>query len=174
MNLNIKEYLENERRGEDLMRTINDYEKCVKAIPTVKEIVKRFDGKVYNKKLDDALGDAFSYEDNGYRIGCHKNTYSPNIIEIYLYNNGSTTLARINLEEMPEGRRIDAIVWSAKLEEKKQHYSEKVKEIEECIPKVNEYRNRLNKLQDEALEIYNKIPSELHEAFYIGYPRLSC
>lgn len=174
MNLNIEEYLENEYRSQDLMRTINDYEKCVKAIPMVKEIVKRFDGKVYNKKLDDALGDAFNYEKNGYHIGCHKDTFNPHIINIYLYNNSSTTLARINMKKMPEGKRIDAAMWNAKLEENEKYYSGKVKEIEECIPKVNEYRNQLKKLQDEALEIYNKIPSELHKAFYIGYPRLSC
>lgn len=173
MDINIKEYLENERNREVLMRTINDYEKCVKAIPTVKEIVKRFDGKVYNKKLNDALGDAFNYEKNGYHIGCHKDTFDPHIIDIYLYNNGSTTLARINMKEMPEGKRIDAAMWNAKLEKNEKYYSKKVKEIEECIPKVNEYRNQLKKLQDAALDIYKKIPSELHEAFYIGYPRLN-
>jgi hypothetical protein len=168
--MDYKEYIHDARRGEELERTLSNYESIVKAIPEIKEVIKKFDKKMYNKKLNDELYNVFGHEKTGYSIGCHKNCYNKDLIEMYYYHHGSETLLTMRTDQLEDGKRIDAAVWNAKLDEKRNYYAKKIDEIKACLPKVLEYKNQLEQLQKAALTIYNAIPSELHEAFYVRRP----
>ena len=93
------------------------YRNGVAYIPTVTKILKDFDNKVYNCRLEKALKEATNN-----RVYCQRSEYS---LQIYTYPEGNyshhITLASVKAEDLPEGKRIPA----DKLIESSREYREK-------------------------------------------------
>lgn len=81
-----------------------DYRTAAGYIPAITKVIKDFDGKVYNCRLEKALRAA---TDN--KVSCEKTQYS---LTIYTYPTKNYSyrirLADIKAEDLPEGKRIPA------------------------------------------------------------------
>ena len=82
----------------------NAYRNAAGYINTVAQIIRQFDGKVYNCRLDKALKEATEG-----RVFCNRNQY---LFEIYTYPESHYSfhigLANIKAEDLTEGKRIPA------------------------------------------------------------------
>jgi hypothetical protein len=80
------------------------YRTATNLIPTITKVVKDFDGKVYNCRLEKALKEATNNE-----VFCSKNDYC---LEIYTYQRQGYSrrinLAYIKAEDLKDGKRIPA------------------------------------------------------------------
>ncbi len=141
------------------------YREATKYIPTITQIIKSFDGKVYNCRLEKALKEAT--ENN---VFCSKNDYC---LEIYTYQRHGYShrinLAYIKTEALKDGKRIPA---SEIIESMKIHREDLLRrafEIEseiENMPYVKEYIRQTK----EKLEAYcRSFNTELRDIYGIPY-----
>ena len=111
-------YGHREEAHKEARKRAADYRAAATLIPAVIKVLRTFDNKVYNCRLEKALKEATEN-----RVYCHKGDYT---MEIYTYPEGNyshhITLASVKAEDLPEGKRIPA----DKLIESTHHYREKI------------------------------------------------
>lgn len=139
-----------------------DYRTATDLIPTVNQILKDFDNKVYNCRLEKALKEATNN-----RVYCSKSEYS---LQIYTYPEGNyshhITLASVKAEDLPEGKRIPA----QKLIESSRSYREKylslaydieskIEQMEQALIYIEQTKNKLEtfcrSFNTDLRDIYN-------------------
>ena len=145
------------------LQRAEDYRQAAALIPTMNKVVKEFDGKVYNCRLDKALKAATNN-----RLHVEKR-YSTIAIYAHPQNNYShtITIADMNLEDMPDGKRIVAGKFKQSSNEYRAQLLRKAYEIEtatETMPQsiayIEESVSKINKF-------LNGIPMELRGIYNI-------
>lgn len=134
--------------------------------PAVRKVLYQFDGKVYNKRFDDAIREATNHKAYVYR-----NSYNRDWIDIYFNNPfgyGNCTLLSFKLSELPEGKRIDAYELSKKLNEKRESILKNAYAIESAIEEAPETLERLQNLIDLINQIVQPLPSEFVDAYSLS------
>ena len=121
-----------EERQNAAQSEINTLQAAVAVFPAVRNVLQSFDGKVFNKRLQTALQEATSQS-----IYCE---HRYNIIDIYIIVNiGSynrRTLAILNIEDMKDGKRINAEKAIASAAEYRSKHLKEAAHIQEVLPTI--------------------------------------
>lgn len=154
-----------EEANKEAHRRAEDYRKATEYIPTITKILKDFDNKVYNCRLEKALQEATNN-----RVYCHKSDYS---LEIYTYPEKGysfrVNLAYIKIEDLKEGKRIPA----DKLIESTHHYRETLLknayEIETGMEQMAQAKAYIEQTKNKLESFCRSFNSDLRDIYGLPY-----
>jgi len=142
-----------------------EYRTATNLIPIVIKILKDFDNKVYNCRLEKALKEATNN-----RVYCDRSQYS---LQIYTYPEGNyshhITLASVKAEDLPEGKRIPA----DKLIESTRSYREKylslAYDIESKIDQMAQVTAYIEQTKNKLEAFCRSFNTDLRDIYNIPY-----
>ena len=153
---------------EKVLMTISNYRDAAKMARAIIPVIKKFDNKVYNKRLQTALQD-----DTKKRIYCEKNNY---IFRIYIYDDTYTqiTLAHLTIKEaLTDEKRIRAEKITEKLNATYSDLLTQAYDLYNILPQVDLYKTQLEFYKAKIEKIVNNLPSEIKDNFDLNY-RVRC
>ena len=128
--------------------------------PVIAKVLRDFDGKVFNCRLEKALKDATNNN-----VYVHKRM---DWIEIYSFNRGAlTTLAQIRKDTMPDGKRICADDFIKDAQERRAALLKKAADIEQTAANMDMIAAQLDGLKKTYNAIVETIPYELRDMYGI-------
>jgi len=130
---------------------------------TVCDVVKQFDGKVFNCRLQNALQAA------GVRAWIEKRYKYLEISCFVKGISGDFTLAQIKLEDMPDGKRIPADLIIASAKSRRDIHLDRAAGLETMINEAPFIRLQLDQLKSQIDEIVSGIPGEAADIFNLYY-----
>lgn len=141
------------------------YRTATNLIPAITKVVKDFDGKVYNCRLEKALKAATDNE-----VFCSKNDYC---LEIYTYQRHGYShriaLAYVKAEDLTEGKRIPAEKIIESLKDHRENLLKRAYDIDtnmDQMPQVKEYIRQTK----EKLEAFcRSFPDDLRDIYGLPY-----
>ncbi|WP_034452466.1 hypothetical protein [Butyrivibrio sp. AE2032] len=143
----------------------NAYRNAAGYINTVAKVVKQFDGKVYNCRLDKALKEATEG-----RVFCNKNQY---LFEIYTYPESHYSfhigLANIKAEDLTEGKRIPADKIIKSLQEHREMLLRKAYDIESHIGEMEQVRAYIMQTKEKLENYCRSFNTDLRDIYRIPY-----
>lgn len=170
---------------------IKNRKEALKLYDGIIEVVKKFDGKVLNKRFDTALKKVdgrLSYEreyswlkikmnvfDSRSCKSVKKDSYGyscTNYISdsylmlnslLYTYSYNPDDKVALDNERIISGNIIFA------LNKGRRQIEETIKELEESISKVDEWKNRLKEIENEMRKTMNEVPYIIREYYDINY-----
>lgn len=156
-----------EDANKEAQKRIEMHREAAGIIPAVINVIRRFDGKVYNRRFQGAL-----QEETGKNVYADKMEY---YIEVYMWFNGRhINLARIKNEELIDGKRIPA---GKMIESARGYQSSHLKtayEIETSLQQVEQCKTYLQEMKEKIENFTAKIPSDVREIYNIPlYVRFS-
>lgn len=156
-------YGSEEERNKELDNRINGYKNVAALVPKVIEIIKEFDGKVYNCRLDEALRKATNND-----ISISKNHYSETLYISGHYPNNyhSITLASFEKDNF-ENKRINAQLLIDKIEKSRDILIAKAEELEECRDKIQEYKSHVEEAIESINAYVDAVPADIQDIFEI-------
>lgn len=154
-----------EEANKEAIQRATNYRTAAGRINTVAEIVRQFDGKVYNCRLEKALKEATEN-----KVFCSKNDYR---LEIYTYPDKGysyhITLAGIKADDLKEGKRIPAEKIIESLKEHREDLLRKAYEIESNIDQMQQVKAYIQQTK-EKLEVYcRSFNNDLRDIYGIPY-----
>jgi predicted lipase len=161
--LTMRYYNSPEDQLKDLNSRIESYRAAANLAPVIIKVLKQFDGKIFNCKLDKALREA-----TGNNIGVFKQYGFISIAGHYTTNYHQITLATFKIEDL-DNKRIDAEkiinqVITAREELLKKAYS--VETYAEQADSIREYvRQSIDKLES----ICRALPDDIRDIYNIPY-----
>lgn len=170
---------------------IQNRKEALKLYDGIIEVVKKFDGKVLNKRFDTSLKQfdgRLSYEreyswfnikmstfDSRSCKSVKKDSYGYSctnyITENYLILNSVIYTYSYNPKDkvMLDNERIISSVLIEALNKGKEQMEDKIKELENSIDKVDEWKSKLKALQIEIEEVMKEVPYIIREYYDINY-----
>lgn len=164
-------YGSDEDRVNHIKRKIDDLRLVCTVYPEIKAVIKEFDGKVYNKRLGEALEErlkdkAYIYSKKNERaIEICINMKNPNMPYTCSYH----TIVWILLDELTDGKRINADLFIESLTESREKYLKEAAELENALPVIDQTKNQLEQLLETYRKIYKTIPHEIADYWNIKY-----
>lgn len=149
---------------EKVVSLISNYREAAKLARAIIPIIKKFDNKVYNKRLQTALQDATKK-----RIYCEKNNY---YFRIYIYDDTYTqiTLAHLNTKEaLTDEKRIRAEKITEKLNAAYSDLLTQAYDLYNILPQVDLYKTQLEFYKTKIEQIVNSLPYEIKDNFDLNY-----
>ena len=144
---------------------IEDYRTAAGYIPAVTRVIKDFDGKVYNCRLEKALRAA---TDN--RVTVNKNDYS---LTIYTYprNNYSfhITLASIPAKDLTDGKRIPADKITESLQAHRESILKDAYQIESNMEYMDQVRQYIKETKDKLETYCRSFGNDLRDLYGLPY-----
>lgn len=136
MNYYTKEEQDNAARA-----YIKTYRDAAALYPDLKKIIRGFDKKVFNKRLQDALQagtGARVYVDN-----------KPRYIDVHVYGPHSEyiTLAMLQKEDMPDGKRIDAEKLIQSLTDRRNNLLQTAARYEQQMEQIDVIKDQLAQIR---------------------------
>lgn len=141
---------------EGMQRIIEAYRDAASLTASIKKVVARFDGKVYNIRLQKALQSEVRAN-----IYC-QTRYS--LIEIYTYYGNTCeqiTLACVPLDKGLTDKRVNADYFIEKLNEQRAFLLKEAYEIEQGIPLIDTYKAQFEVLQEQINNLRESIPKRI-------------
>lgn len=149
---------------EKVQAIINEYRDAAALTRQLIPIIKKFDHKVYNKRLQTALQDGTKK-----RIYCEKNNY---IFRIYVYDSiyNQITLSHLKVEEaLPDGKRLEAAVIIESINNKYSELLSDAYELEKHLPQVDLYKSQLEYYKNKVEQLTASIPYQIKDIFDLHY-----
>lgn len=172
---------------------IQNRKEALKLYDGIIEVVKKFDGKVLNKRLDTALKkfdgrlsynreyswfeinmnvfdsrSCKSVEKDSYGHSC-TNYISDNYLRlnsiVYTYSNSANDKDKVILNN----ERIISSVLTDSLNKGKEHIQKEIEKLENSIDKAEEWKTKLEKLKREVENVMNEVPYIIREYYDINY-----
>lgn len=141
-------------------RYIDTRRQAAALYPMIAEVVRAFDGKVYNCRFERAL-----QERTGARIICHKYTKG---IGAYIYEHGEQiTLCWFNIEDMTDGKRIPAAKVLEDARDRRQTLLQDAASMERTMQEVDAIKTDLRHLQDMHDAILRRVPYSAKDIYDI-------
>lgn len=170
---------------------IKNRKEALKLYDGIIEVVKKFDGKVLNKRFDTALKKVdgrLSYKreyswfeinmnvfDNRSCKSVKKDSYGYSctnyLTDFYLRLNTLLYTYSYNPEEkvLLDNERIISSVLVESLNDGKKQMEEKIKTLEESLYKVDEWKTKLKELDNEIRAIMSEVPYIIRDYYDINY-----
>lgn len=146
-------------------RRASNYRTAAGYTNKVAEVVKKFDGKVYNCRLENALKEATEN-----RIFCSKNQY---LLEIYTYPEKGYSyrvgLASIKADDLKEGKRIPADKIIKSLKEHREELLRKAYEIESHIDEMEQVKAYIQQTKDKLESYCRSFNTDLRDIYGLPY-----
>lgn len=172
---------------------IQNRKEALKLYDGIIEVVKKFDGKVLNKRFDTALKkfdgrlsynreyswfeinmnvfdsrSCKSVEKDSYGHSC-TNYISDNYLRlnsiVYTYSNSANDKDKVILNN----ERIISSVLIDSLNKGKEHIQKEIEKLENSIDKAGEWKTKLEKLKREVENVMNEVPYIIREYYDINY-----
>lgn len=141
---------------------INTLRQCAELIPQIKKVIAQFDGKVYNKRLPDAIHAA-----TGQYISTDKRG---DFLSFYKYERGDCfTILSVKYSEMPEGKRINAEQFNNSLNESRARFLTEAAEIENQLRTINDTLQKIEQIKKLYSAITSPLNSRLRDYYGIKY-----
>lgn len=170
---------------------ISNMEYAIELAEKIKPVIEKFNGKVLNKRLETALKeiDEHIYTENryGFKIGYYvENNRIPIIETDYLgkehrhniFTKQSdlplTSYLTTNTKEtdrciVDENNRIKADVIIAGIDNQKEYFEMRIEELKTAMPKVDEYKERIENIKKQMKELNDEIPYLIKSYFDLYY-----
>lgn len=119
---------------------IKAYRDAAALYPGIKRVIQAFDNKVFNKRLQTAIQDG-----TGARVYIENR---PNLIDVHIYGPHSNwiTLAILNKEDMPDGKRINAEKLIESLTDHRNTLLKTAARYEEQIEQIDQVKEQLKQI----------------------------
>lgn len=143
---------------------INEYREAAALTRQIIPVIKSFDNKCFNKRLQNAI-----QEKTKSRIYCGKR-YT--IFEIYIYNSSYSQISICNIKQddaFTDGKRINAAAIIEGLNEKYQDLLKRAFELENELQQVELYAAALESLKNQIEKITRSIPYQIKDNFDLNY-----
>ena len=154
-------YGDYEKAHQEAQKRIEAYRQAAALAPAVMKVIKSFDGKVYNCRLDKALREATN---NG--IMAYKQYQ---YVEIYGYfNNGHIILARFKPEDL-KNKRINADDLIKQVRENRERILKEAYELEIYSPQAEQIRDYIRATIDRLETYCRSLPDDIRHIYGIPY-----
>lgn len=148
-----------EKKTRERVETLRE---CAALIPQIKKVVAAFDGKVYNRRLPEAIRAATGQYISTERRGDY--------LSFYRYERGDCfTLLSIKADEMPDGKRINAEQFNNSLNENRARMLKEAAQIEEQIQSIDAVIDKIEQLKKLYSAITSPLNSRLRDYYGIKY-----
>lgn len=148
------------KEQERIVALIDKYKATQAAVDSVKAVAQEFDGKVYNRRFDNAIKE---------KTGCYVNHYYGNdwlvIRRIFTFSGSPGSVIYVPKENILDGKRINAEKLIAEIDRNTANRNKQIMKlsgeltwIEGAVEGINEQIRLLNKMIDgissETMDIY--------------------
>lgn len=154
-------YGSTELREKEAQKKIDIYRELATFYPAIVPIIKKFDGKVYNKRFSEALRAAGAYSEK-------RNN------NIYIYGNvqncgiWSRILARVSLDDCVDGKRINADLLIKDAADTRAGFLRRAYEIETALDKMDIVAAQIKQLDKQLKAILAPIPYEIQDIYGVN------
>ena len=158
-----RHYQTEEDRKKDLDSRIESYRQAAAMVPTVIKVLRAFDKKVYNCRLDKALREA---TDN--KIGVYNQYGFISIYATYTTNYNHINLATFRLEDLIN-KRIDAEKLIEQVKAARESLLNKAYTIETTAQQADNIREYIKQSIEKLESICKGLPDDIREIYNIPY-----
>jgi hypothetical protein len=159
----MRYYRTPEEQQKDLQNRIDSYRAAAAMVPTVIKVLRSFDNKVYNCRLDKALREA---TDNN--IGVYNQYGFISIYATYTTNYNHINLATFRLEEL-ENKRIDSDKLIEQVKTAREQLLKQAYDIETLSEQADSIREYIRQSIDKLESICRSLPNDIREIYNIPY-----
>lgn len=153
-----------EEKAAAVTARIKEYNKAASILPELVKVLKAFDGKVYNCRLEKALQEALKI-----RVYVKKTDYN---IDIHYYgeDNQWITLACAKLADaLKDGKRINSAAFIEDAEKRRNEFLKRACRIEVQAPQVEEIKKRVKQLEKILDALTGSLDYDLRDIYGIHY-----
>lgn len=159
-------FLTEEQKAEEVKKRIEGYRSAAQYYITIKSVLEKFDGKVFNCKLEKALQEA-----TGLHIYANKRYRN---LEIYFYNSqcSNRTMSFVGLDldtALTDGKRINAKAIIDDLLRNCQDFQKRAYRLEMQMKQVDAVRERVKQLESALHALTSPLDYELKEIYSLNY-----
>ena len=158
-----RHYQTEEDRKKDLDSRIESYRQAAAMVPTVIKVLRTFDNKVYNCRLDKALREATNN-----KIGVYNQYGFISIYATYTTNYHHINLATFRLEEL-ENKRIDADKSIEQVKTARENLLKKAYQIETTAQQADNIREYIRQSIEKLESLCRDLPDDIREIYNIPY-----
>jgi DNA repair exonuclease SbcCD ATPase subunit len=159
----MRYYRSTEEQQKDLNSRIESYRSAAALAPIVIKVLKTFDNKVYNCRLDKAIREA---TDN--KIGVYNQYGFISIYATYTTNYHHINLATFRLEEL-ENKRIDADKLIEQVKAARENLLKKAYQIETTAQQADNIREYIRQSIEKLESMCRDLPDDIREIYNIPY-----
>ena len=154
-----------EEANKEARQRAENYRKATEYIPTITKILKDFDNKGYNCRLEKALQEATNN-----RVFCKKNDY---YLEIYTYPERGysfhVTLAHIKVEDLKDGKRIPAAKIIESFQGHRETLLKNAYEIETGMEQMAQAKAYIEQTKNKLESFCRSFNSDLRDIYGLPY-----
>lgn len=143
---------------------INEYREAAALTRQIIPVIRKFDNKVFNKRLQAAIQDK-----TGARVYCNKH-YT--LFEIFIYNNTYNQITLCNIKQtdaFTDGKRINAAAIIEGLNIKYQDLLKRAYDLENELQQVELYAAALESLKNQIEKITSNMSYQIKDNFDLNY-----
>jgi len=159
----MRYYRSTEEQQKDLNSRIESYRSAAALAPIVIKVLKTFDNKAYNCRLDKAIREA---TDN--KIGVYNQYGFISIYATYTTNYHHINLATFRLEEL-ENKRIDADKLIEQVKTARENLLKKAYQIETTAQQADNIREYIRQSIEKLESMCRDLPDDIREIYNIPY-----
>lgn len=159
----MRYYRSTEEQQKDLENRIESYRAAAAMVPTVIKVLRTFDNKVYNCRLDKALREATEN-----KIGVYNQYGFISIYATYTTNYHHINLATFRIEDL-KNKRIDAEKLIEQAKTAREQLLKKAYEIETVSGQADNIREYIKQSIDKLESICRSLPDDIREIYNIPY-----
>ena len=156
-----------EEQQKKAQKAIDGYRAAAAVFPIVRRVIEQYDGKVYNRRLSEALKAAV-----GETGSIYAEKKDNNYIEIMYSPRGNYQwqyLLWISAKKaLPDGKRIDAAAIVKQLKEKRTDFLRRAYELEDAGRNVDQIQAQLDKWVKALAATLDPIPREAREIYELS------
>ena len=154
-----------ETANQDASLRIDGYHAALSYIPAIEEIIKKFDGKVYNCRFDKAVREATSN-----KVICDTK-YESLYIYTWIPNRYSQqiTIVHISFDEFTDGKRIPAEKIIANMKKYRDENLKSIDQIEKAMAQIPHMKKHIQRSIDKLNNYLQDIPFEVRDIYGIPY-----
>lgn len=152
-------YYSEKERDKAAQKLLNANREAANMYAIIKPVLMKFDGKVYNKRLDKALNEVSE--------NCIHSKIEFNHIRIYLYyNNEIFTLSSVSMDQLKDNKRINAELFLDSAREYREEHLKEAHEIQKAIEQHETIEERIKALEKQLKAITEQIDSYRAKEIY--------
>ena len=152
----------NETETECAKRIISEKRTAAAMFPALCEVIRAFDGKVYNKRLDNAIRDRF---DRCY-IQKKEGAYNSKLW-VYLYTGSGDTIT-ILWCDIPENKRINSADMIEQASKTRAELLQEAAHLESIIPTIETRREQIEQIKNLLAGVLDDLSYEEKEIFNLN------
>lgn len=140
---------------------ISDYEYLATLYRELVPVLERFDGKVFNCRLEKAIQEATKK-----RIYCRNNGHC---IDVYAYTPNFNQMRTICAVKTPENKRIIADEWMQNARERREGFLKAAEQLRQAMPRIDTIKEQIKQLTKALDGITGGLSYEIQDIYGLHY-----